>query len=727
MNESLTRGTQTDLKLTEGGRKKRRPSRIHCGGNGAVIPAADEMARSGDPDERDAWGTWEELLLACAVSRHGTRRWDSVSMEIQSRTAASHLVTPQGCRQRFRDLQRRFGAGGDNDGSDADPDPPADVPWLEELRRLRVAELRGELERCDLSIGSLQSKVKRLQEDRDRSVRDGESGEGKPDGDAKEEGGSPKSTPGSLAGDPIQSGGASGPSCEQSNSTDPKQKSGEGLWEAEKEAADPSTEGNEKMDEGSYNGSTGSPAAEAAARSHAMGESGESIAESKGGGGGGGGEGEESSDVQSSASLSRSRRRKVVPDGGGEEPEAGDASILNERAAAESQPLVSLLRIIRSDEYGPVFERRLGSQDCVRYRSLIRHHVDLEMVRAKLDRLESGCSYATAEFFRDMLLLCTNAVVFYAKGSPEAVAAVNLRRLLAKEMTSAFRRPKEPTVPPPPPPAPQPEPTDSKPKLEPDLPVALLEKPLSPTPLIVCRKRSSISNKPAVAVVNEERDEKADPGRKELDNEVKNPQGRTTNEKSGPTGTTRGLRTTKVRGGNGGGGPAAKKPNLAPAPTLKSKSLENVPTVEEAVKPDKKNCDGGGAGTGTAPAPASSAKKQSATSFLNRMKRSSNGTLMEMLKTSSSSAGGIANGMEQKDAKGDDRKDQRSRRGAGGRGGPRKRAAETGGGSAKRSVGRPPKRAAAPPPPPPPAKRAREAAEAPTRTSASAPRKRGRR
>ncbi|RWW52855.1 hypothetical protein BHE74_00040712 [Ensete ventricosum] len=124
---------------------------------------------------------------------------------------------------------------------------------------------------------SLQLKVKRLQEDRERSLRDGDSGEGKPDRDAKEEGGSPKSTPGSLAGDPISSGGASGPSCEQSNSTDPKQKSGEDLWETEKEVADPSTERNEKMDEGSYNGSTGNPSTEAAARSHAMGESGESI------------------------------------------------------------------------------------------------------------------------------------------------------------------------------------------------------------------------------------------------------------------------------------------------------------------------------------------------------------------------------------------------------------------------------------------------------------------
>ncbi|RWW14781.1 hypothetical protein GW17_00021433 [Ensete ventricosum] len=67
------------------------------------------------------------------------------------------------------------------------------------------------------------------------------------------------------------------------------------------------------------------------------------------------------------------------------------------------------------------------------------------MVRAKLDRLELGCAYATAEFFRDMLLLSTNAVVFYAKRTDAAACF-------------------------------QPEPTASKPKLEPDLAVALLEK-----------------------------------------------------------------------------------------------------------------------------------------------------------------------------------------------------------------------------------------------------------
>ncbi|CAL9129959.1 unnamed protein product [Musa textilis] len=664
------------------------------------------MARSGDAEE--IWGTWEELLLACAVNRHGTRRWESVAMEIQSRTSVSQLVTPQGCRQRYRDLQRRFGAGvgvgvvngsGDDDGGDADPDSKADVPWLEELRRLRVAELRREVERYDISIGSLQLKVKSLQVERERSLREADSGEEKPDHETKKEGGPLVSTPESLAGNRISSGGDSGRSCDQSHSNDPQRIPGEecreqgkasGLVAPGSNAADPSAVADEKAAEGSCNGSTGSPTVGAAARKQAMGDSGESIAESKRGEEG---EGEkESSDVQSSASLSRRRRKPVFFGGSG-----GGAE-----AAAESQPLVDLLEIFRSDKYGSAFERRLESQETVRYRNLVRQHVDLEMVRAKLERMSSGRSYSTAEFYRDLLLLCSNAVVFFPKDSFESVAAVRLRRLVNKELDATFRTPKEPTPPPP------------QPKPEPGLAGALIDKTISSPPPIVSRKRSSISNKVAVAAAKKEEEEKPDPVRKESDNEEKS---LTAKERTVLSGTTRGLRTSKTRGGKGEGGSAAKRSNLAPTPGLKSKPVDNVAAVEEVVKPDKKNNSGGAA--------TAAAKKQSATSFLSRMKRSSNGTLMEMLKSSSGAGGGRE---QKKEAKGDARKDQGSRQATGRGGDSGKKVAEASGGSGKRSVGRPPKRAAAYVTPPP-AKRAREEAEAaaPAKTPASTSRKRRRR
>jgi len=106
----------------------------------------------------EIWGTLEELLLACAVTRHGTGSWDSVAMEVQTRSpvAARPGLTPHSCRLRFRHLHRRFstvGSGGEEAEAEEDPDASAAEGWVDELRRLRVAELRRDVERCDLSIG----------------------------------------------------------------------------------------------------------------------------------------------------------------------------------------------------------------------------------------------------------------------------------------------------------------------------------------------------------------------------------------------------------------------------------------------------------------------------------------------------------------------------------------------------------------------------------------------
>ena len=125
--------------------------------SGDVSPESEMTAAAEKGGE--IWGTLEELLLACAVTRHGTASWDSVAMEVQSRCPASAAarLSPTGCRLRFRLLHRRFAAGAENgDGGgdvDEDPDATAAAGWVEELRKLRVAELRREVERYDLSIG----------------------------------------------------------------------------------------------------------------------------------------------------------------------------------------------------------------------------------------------------------------------------------------------------------------------------------------------------------------------------------------------------------------------------------------------------------------------------------------------------------------------------------------------------------------------------------------------
>lgn len=100
-----------------------------------------------------AWGTWEELLLAFAVNRHGTAAWDSIATELQKRISDPNLgLTAHTCRSKYLDLKRRFLVrNGDLEGDDKSGVEES-APLLEELRKLRVAELRREVQRYDLNI-----------------------------------------------------------------------------------------------------------------------------------------------------------------------------------------------------------------------------------------------------------------------------------------------------------------------------------------------------------------------------------------------------------------------------------------------------------------------------------------------------------------------------------------------------------------------------------------------
>lgn len=94
------------------------------------------------------WGTLEELLLACAVNRHGPESWDSIAMEVQNRNSSVSpaFLTPQNCRDKFHDLKRRFMSKNDDD------DSACSLLVVDELKRIRVEELRREVRRRDVSI-----------------------------------------------------------------------------------------------------------------------------------------------------------------------------------------------------------------------------------------------------------------------------------------------------------------------------------------------------------------------------------------------------------------------------------------------------------------------------------------------------------------------------------------------------------------------------------------------
>ncbi|XP_010265891.1 PREDICTED: uncharacterized protein LOC104603529 [Nelumbo nucifera] len=727
------------------------------------------MAKN-DDRQTDTWGTWEELLLACAVNRHGTNRWDSVAMEIQTRSSTLHPLTAQNCKQKYHDLKRRFMAKDDKtddgeDGSEPD-DKKGEIPWLEELRKLRVAELRREVQRYDVSIVSLQLKVKRLKEERERSLREKESSVAKSDLEkdseqdrAKEEKGEvdeqpEKSSPENAAGARVsgEESDRENQSFNESNSTDPKAEIRDnGVGETEKKrepvetvtgGPDPVSGESKPVGEGSYNGSSDTVAKESAAappigkslgavKATVDGDSlelWESVAESKGGGEEGM---KESSDVQSSASLSSKKNRKKTISGSssGEEPGTEEISPAIKRISVKSQPLVAILEIIRSHKHGSMFERRLDSQDTARYRNLVRQHLDLETVRSRLEEGRySGCS---RKFFRDLLLLFSNAIVFFPKNSSESSAAIALRDVVRKEMAKRHRKLDQLAEDPPPPPLPVfPVPS----KIEP--PDSVLLKPKPAAPMIACRKRSSISAKastttsvdrkgeqrPVTAAV----DEKAVVDRKQADDssatvadDKKKTRERptTSGARSSRTGNNKGrTNTTSGKNSNANAGQSTP-PSSNPVSTSKGNAAREGSPEPKA---ERKNNN-----------TAAVAKKRSATNFLNRMKKSSssNGTLLETLKSSvnnsNNNKGGSGGGAtEQKKTSGrsDGRKDQVLRQGSGG-----KQTAEQSS-PAKRSVGRPPKRAMGTPPLPPPApsKRVRESAETEAAGSRQA-RKRARR
>ncbi|KAK1287236.1 hypothetical protein QJS10_CPB19g00972 [Acorus calamus] len=365
------------------------------------------------PDSQDEiWGTLEELLLASAVHRHGTKSWDSVAAEVQNRI---HLpLTAQSCKRKFHDLRRRFETKDHQiDGGDGATEAAVDVPWIDELRKLRVAELRQEVQRFDISIVSLQMKVKRLTEERERSVREGEGKADLTKNDSK----------GDDEGARPAGGGDSGRSCNDSRNKETDAGTGSAepdQAEVQPGGADPEAAedgGDRPAGEASFNGSSDTVAKGGAAASPpveaaepvepvAGGESAEfreSVAESK-----------ESSDVQSSASLSRrgrlrKKKRRGSPatasaaadaeaeeetpvgDGGGDGGRGGGeggedgrehSHARGERVAEKSKPLFDFLNIIRSHKYGSVFDREI--QESSEYKSLIKQHVDLEMVRRKV-------------------------------------------------------------------------------------------------------------------------------------------------------------------------------------------------------------------------------------------------------------------------------------------------------------------------------------------------------
>lgn len=116
----------------------------------------EEREYEDEEDEEEVWGTLEELLLVCAVNRHGSKSWDSIAKELQKRMKHSSyneeknkeslcLLSSENCEKKYVHLKRRFRYEDEEKNDDV-------LRMVDELKKLRVQELKRQVHRHDVSI-----------------------------------------------------------------------------------------------------------------------------------------------------------------------------------------------------------------------------------------------------------------------------------------------------------------------------------------------------------------------------------------------------------------------------------------------------------------------------------------------------------------------------------------------------------------------------------------------
>nr|GLL34528.1 serine/threonine-protein kinase PRP4 homolog [Ipomoea trifida] len=288
------------------------------------------MSKLTEAKKKSRWSTWEELLLAFAVKRHGLKDWESVAMEVRTRTSLPDLLTAQVCREKYRDLHRRF-----------------------------------------MNSEELALKVKRMEEERDHSLKESQNDAVKPDleEDRKEK----RSENDEKNGDGETPEKASGKSVS--------------VTESEHE--------NRSFNESNSTENRGTE------------EKAEPLSIEGG---------ETKPDPQT----------KPV----GEEDSCNDSSDRREESnRTQDRKSENELAAETRDSVGASKE---SSDKTERYKSMIRRHVDFGTVQARIDDgFYSGCPMS---FYLDLLLLFNNAIVFFPKSSPEWRAAQQLRDIVTKEL-----------------------------------------------------------------------------------------------------------------------------------------------------------------------------------------------------------------------------------------------------------------------------------------------------
>ncbi|WMV07319.1 hypothetical protein MTR67_000704 [Solanum verrucosum] len=105
----------------------------------------------------------------------------------------------------------------------------------------------------------------------------------------------------------------------------------------------------------------------------------------------------------------------------------------NEKMENINQEFIKILDVVRSHKHCCLFESRLPSQEDLYYFKQIKQHMDLQIIQNKLE--ENVYSVLEiASFFRDLLLIFNNAIVYYPNETLQYSVALELKDIIVREM-----------------------------------------------------------------------------------------------------------------------------------------------------------------------------------------------------------------------------------------------------------------------------------------------------
>ncbi|KAG5631495.1 hypothetical protein H5410_003212, partial [Solanum commersonii] len=84
----------------------------------------------------------------------------------------------------------------------------------------------------------------------------------------------------------------------------------------------------------------------------------------------------------------------------------------NEKMENINQEFIIILNVVRSHKYCCLFESRLPSQEDLYYFKQIKQYMDLQIIQNKLEQ-DVYSNLNNASFFRDLLLILNNVIVYY--------------------------------------------------------------------------------------------------------------------------------------------------------------------------------------------------------------------------------------------------------------------------------------------------------------------------